>query len=197
MEILTELPIGDPHTDMQSYRETCCKVTSVNSSNFLKTRKYPYCAATLVWRLLKKDNSSSHLMKKDLMKWRIYVESIPRSEEASRARGWIGNTKIGPVLDVKVCLHQERYGIEILIESLFRDGTASWVRNVNGMNKYVTESSETISLENVEHRVTGKPGAKAKPMDRRQSWEISSRLFCSVKSHDQITATLSINSSRR
>ena len=29
-------------------------------------------------------------------------------------------------------------------------------------------------------------------MDRRQSWEISSRLFCSVKSHDPIAATWSI-----
>ena len=57
-------------------------------------------------------------------------------EKASRARGWIiGNTKIGPVLDVKVCLHQERYGIEILIESLFRDGTASRVRIVNWIKK--------------------------------------------------------------
>ena len=67
------------------------------------------------------------------------------------------------VLDVKVCLHQERYGIEILIESLFRDGTASWVRIVNGIHKYVTETSETLALENVEHRVTGKLVAKAKP----------------------------------
>ena len=50
-----------------------------------------------------------------------------------------------------------------MIESLFRDGTASWVRIVNGINKYVTETSETISLENVKHRVTGKAVAKAKP----------------------------------
>ena len=79
-------------------------------------------------------------------------------------RGWIlGNTKIGPVLDVKVCLHQRRYGIEIMVESLFRDRTVSWVRIVNGFDKYVTETSETSSLGNVEHRVTGKPVAKAKP----------------------------------
>ena len=83
--------------------------------------------------------------------------TLPRSEKASRVRGWIlGNTKIGPVLDVKVCVHQGRYGIEILIESLFRDSTASWVRIVNGIDKYVTETSETISLESVEHRLTGK-----------------------------------------
>ena len=63
----------------------------------------------------------------------------------------------------KVCLHQERCGIEILIESLFRDGTACWVRIVNGINKYVTETSETVDLGIFEHRVTGKPVAKAKP----------------------------------
>ena len=90
--------------------------------------------------------------------------TLLRSEQASRARGWIlGNTKIGLVLDVKVCLHQKRHGIEILIESLCRNGTASWVRIVNGINKYVTGTSETISLENVEYRVTRKLVAKAKP----------------------------------
>ena len=88
-----------------------------------------------------------------------------QSEETSRLRGgWIlGNTKIGPDLVVKVCLHQGCYDVEIVIESLFRDRTVYWVRIVNGINKYVTETSETISLENVEHRVTGKLVAKAKP----------------------------------
>ena len=87
-----------------------------------------------------------------------------RSEEASRVRGWIlGNTKIGPVLDVKVCFHSLRYGIEVMIESLFRDRTVSCVRILNGVNKYVTETAETISLESVEHRVTGKLFAKARP----------------------------------
>ena len=63
-------------------------------------------------------------------------------------RGWIlGDTKTGPVLDVKVCVHQGRYGIEVMIESLFRDRTVSWVRIMNGINKYITETSETISLE--------------------------------------------------
>ena len=41
-------------------------------------------------------------------------------------------TKIGPVLEVKVCYHQGRYGVEIKIEPLFRDGTCSWDRIVNG-----------------------------------------------------------------
>ena len=53
-----------------------------------------------------------------------------------------------------------------MVESLFRDRTVSSVRIVNGVNKYVTETSETISLENVEHRVTGKLVAKAKPQPK-------------------------------
>ena len=125
----------------------------------------------------------------------------PGSEKKFRVRGGVlGNTKIGPVLDVKVCLHQKRYGIEIMVEDLFRDSTVSWVRIVNGINKYVTESSETISLESFKHRVTGKPFVKArhcllflilvvKEMHRHQSKEIPSRLFYCVESHDQITAT--------
>ena len=75
----------------------------------------------------------------------------------------LGNTKIGPVLDVNICFHQGHHGIEVMIESLFRDRTVSWVRMVNGIDKYVTETSETISLESVKHRVTGKLVAKAKP----------------------------------
>ena len=72
--------------------------------------------------------------------------TLPRSDESSHVKGWIrGNTKIGPVLDEMVCFHQGRYGVEIMIESLFRDRTISWVYIVNGVNKYVTETSEEIS----------------------------------------------------
>ena len=74
-----------------------------------------------------------------------------------------GNTKIGPVLDVKVCYHQGCYGVEIMIESLFPNRTVSWVRIVNGINKYVTETSEKIPVANVDNGGTGKPVAKAKP----------------------------------
>ena len=119
----------------------------------------------------------------------------PRSEPESRPRGWIlGNTKIGPVRDVKVCFHQKRYGIEILIESLFRDRTVSWVRIVNGINKYVTETSETVALEIFEHKevtgkpvafehkeVTGKPVAKAKPQLKPPVTSCLLSLFLFVK----------------
>ena len=48
--------------------------------------------------------------------------TLPRSEETSRVRGWIrANAKIGKGLDVEVCYHEGRYGIEIMIAYLFRD----------------------------------------------------------------------------
>ena len=37
---------------------------------------------------------------------------------------------------------------------------------MNGISKYLTETSGTISLENVEHRITGKLVAKAKPQPK-------------------------------
>ena len=46
--------------------------------------------------------------------------SLPRSDQSSQVKGWIrGNTKIGPVLEVTVCHHQGRYGVEIKIEPIF------------------------------------------------------------------------------
>ena len=93
-----------------------------------------------------------------------WIGSCGATGRPSRARGWIiGNTKIVLVLDVKVCLHQERHGIEILIESLLRHGTASWVRIVNGFNKHVTETKETVPLDSAEQRATGRLVAKARP----------------------------------
>ena len=63
--------------------------------------------------------------------------TLLRSDESSHFRGWIR-----PVLDVKLYYHQGCYGVEIMIESLFRDRTVSWVRIVNGINQYVTETSD-------------------------------------------------------
>ena len=99
---------------------------------------------------------------------------LPRNDPRTRARGWIRrNTKIGPVLNKNVCHHEDRYSIEIEVQSLFQDRTASWVRIVNGVEKYVTETTETI--EDEEHRALGKPIAKARPpmkVGERQPWKL-------------------------
>ena len=67
------------------------------------------------------------------------------------------------VLDVKVCYHRRDFGVEIMIESLFRDRTVSWVHIVNGINKYITETSEEILVTSFESRGRGKLVAKAEP----------------------------------
>ena len=56
---------------------------------------------------------------------------------------------------MKVYFHQGRHGVEIMIESLFRDRTVSSVRIVNGIHKYVTETSEEIPVASVETEVLG------------------------------------------
>ena len=164
MEIPTELPIADPHTNaelqgnlLQEYEHKFEQLPEDQKLSNL------CCDAGL--NIVEKGQFFITLDEEegpDEMKNPCREYTIPRSEEASRVRGWIlGNTKIRAVLDVKVCFYQGRYGIEVMIESLFRDRTVSCVRIVNGINKYITETSETISLESVDHRVTGKPVAKA------------------------------------
>ena len=90
--------------------------------------------------------------------------ALPRSDSSSQVKGWIrGNTKIGPVLDVMVCYHQELYDVEIKIESLFSDGTRSWVMIVNGINKYVTGTLDEVHVEIVGEKSTGNPVTRARP----------------------------------
>ena len=59
------------------------------------------------------------------------------------------------------CHHEDRCSIEIQVRSLFQDRTASWVRIVNGVEKYVNETIETI--EDEERGALGKPIAEARP----------------------------------
>ena len=49
-----------------------------------------------------------------------------------------------------------------MIESLFGVKTSSLVRIVNGINKYVTETSEEIPTESIGDRCAGQPAAKAR-----------------------------------
>ena len=89
---------------------------------------------------------------------------MPRNEKKTRIRGWNRrNTRIGPVMDRKVCRHEDRYSIEVLVQSLFQDRTASWVRIVNGVDKYVTES---VLTKEEEDEASEKPIAKARPRQK-------------------------------
>ena len=114
---------------MTKYKETCC----VNTS-----RKFAELSEPLKLTKLCFNAGFSQNIEKgqffirldddalDDMKGSCGEFSLPRSEESSRVRAWIrGNTQIGPVLNVKDCYHQGRHGVEVMIESLFRDRTVS------------------------------------------------------------------------
>ena len=62
-----------------------------------------------------------------------------------------------------VCHHEDHYTIEVLVKYLFQDRTASWVRIVNGVDKYVTES---MLIKKEEDIASGKPIAKARPRQK-------------------------------
>ena len=90
-------------------------------------------------------------------------------------------TKIGPVLDVKICYHQKRYGVEIMIESLLGDKTASWVRVMSGINKDVTETSETIPIESTGNSCAVKPAARSKAKPKPTPTDTSSHVKREIK----------------
>ena len=53
-------------------------------------------------------------------------------------KGWIeSDAHFGPVYDIKVCKTHRRYSVEVKVPSLFEDQTTSWIRIVNGVEKYV------------------------------------------------------------
>ena len=66
-------------------------------------------------------------------------------------------------MDIKVCCYEDGCSIEVLVQSLFYDSTASWVRSVNGVDKYVTESMLTKEEEDI---ASVKPIAKARPRQK-------------------------------
>ena len=74
--------------------------------------------------------------------------TLPRDDSASQPKGWIqGNMRIGPVLEVTTSFQHFKYGIEILIESVNKDSSHSWVRISYGTVKYVIESIEEENTE--------------------------------------------------
>ena len=83
--------------------------------------------------------------------------TMPRDQEGTRIKGWIqSNVRFGPVSDIKVCNHYGRYSIEVQVQSLFQDQTISWIRIVNGIDKYVREAMPIQE----EERASVKPAAK-------------------------------------
>ena len=127
---------------MNSDGEPVARTWAKKSNNNLTTRSYPKLCSDAGLKTFQRGQCFITLYKE------------------GPARGWIRkNTKIGPVWNIHVCHHEDRYSIEIQVRSLFQDRT-SWVRNFNGIEKYVKETTETT--EDEEHRASGKPIAKAR-----------------------------------
>ena len=62
---------------------------------------------------------------------------MPQAMKIPDAKAAVEKNGIGPVLNTKVCFHDERYSIEVQ------------VRIVNGVDKYVTESMPTAKEEDI------------------------------------------------
>ena len=109
-------------------------------------------ARTILFKLLiQKGQQMQHLCRECTM---------PRNEKGTRVRGWIlKNMRIGPVLNIKVCYHDDRCSTEVQIPSLCQDRAVSRVRIVSGVDKYVTESMLTTKEVDM---ASGKPIAKAR-----------------------------------
>ena len=108
---------------MPKYNETCCVNMNRKFANLLEREKLTkLCSSAGFSKNIQKGQIFITLDHDtpDSLKGTCREYILPRSDESSRMIGWIlDNTKIGPVLDVKVCHHQGHNGVEIMIESLF------------------------------------------------------------------------------
>ena len=79
-------------------------------------------------------------------------------------KGWIsGNTKMSPVLKVVTNYHQRKPGVGIRIGSVSGDGSRSWTRMSNGLNKFVrdlTEDTRILGDDEKKSASTGRPVAQ-------------------------------------
>ena len=104
-----------------------------------------------LWKQLLLDSS---LMQRMLNKSQNLVAHVgcrehtpSRDEELSTPRGWIrGNTKIGFALEVTTNYHQGKAEIEVKIDFLSGDGSHSWVRISNGLDKFVRDLTENTQI---------------------------------------------------
>ena len=101
------------------------------------------------------------------------IFTMPRDQQGSRIKGWIqSNVRFGPVLDINVCNHYGRHSIEGQVQSLSQDQTVSWIRIVNGVDKFVREAMPIQE----EEKASEKPAAKARPIltpPSTSGWEVT------------------------
>ena len=87
-------------------------------------------------------------------------------KKGTKIKGWIeSDARHGPVSDIKVSNKHGRYSIEVQVQSLLKDQTESWIRIVNGIDKFVREAMPIQE----EEKASGKPAAKARPILKQSS----------------------------
>ena len=133
---------------MKSDRETNCKNTSNGLKNCQKTRSYPNYSPKQVWhksKLILLCSSVTKRKRKSIVMSRIYEL---RDQKGTRIQGWIqSNVRFDPVSDMKVFNQYGRYSIEVQVQSLFQDQTVSWIRIVNGIDKFARSHADPRGRE--------------------------------------------------
>ena len=113
MEIPTELPIADPHTNVE-LQGNLLRDYEHKFEHLPEDQKLSKLCSDAGLKLVETGQFFITLDEKegpDEMKNLCREYKLPRSEQASPVRGWIlGNTKIGPVWDVKACLRKRGVG---------------------------------------------------------------------------------------
>ena len=110
---------------------------------------------------------------------RVHITSKPRIFSYQRTHPWKHEDR--PVLDVKICYHQIRYCVEIIIESLLGEKTVSRVLIISGINKYVNETAETIPIQSIGTSCAGKLAARSEAKPKQTPTDTSSHAKREIK----------------
>ena len=120
-----------------------------------------------VWSLSNENNTSILLKQKQDNRCNTYVESTRclamKREPVWEDGFWARQESVQSWSKRFAVVTKKKRSIEVQVPSLFQDNTVSWVRIVNGVDRYVTESMPTAKEENT---APGTPIAKAKPRQK-------------------------------
>ena len=124
MEIPTDLSIAENSTNAQQRRNLRQEYYERQFEQWSEDQKSSKLCSDAGLKLVERGQyfysleagegqQMQHLCRKDTM---------PRNEKGTPARGWIRkNTRIGPVLNTKVCYRHEQHSVEVQIPSLLED----------------------------------------------------------------------------
>ena len=156
VEILTQRPLAE----MQANEERQGNLLQEYEQRFEKIVRRPEVIQTMFRSRFEISPNWTILLCSSVTTRRRTSIFMP-SQEGTLIKGWIqGNVRFGPVSDIKVCNHNGRYSIEVQVQSLFQDRTVSWIRIVNGIDKFVREALPKSPIASKSRGIfiaTGKP----------------------------------------